>query len=672
MPGILPSWPDVARPRNEPRSGSLDQARRPTATTLPGGVSVTYRRDGADPEHPTRKGRLRTMNSAGSTAGTAPFTVSYTYADEVECPEPDPEEADPEPCPIGPPGQLSTLSRGGLATRLAWDGFALVGETMAAPPQSGLVGTSHSVTLNADLNVQADQITVGESELVAGFGYDADGLLTCVAQGPGCSSASGVAYGFDSGSTDGAPSGHGLLEATASGQVQEAFTYNSFGELATHEVSASGMPLWSVTYGDEEHPRDQLGRVVTLQKTRDDITTTVQYGYDAKGQLVTVAPSEGIPQTYRYDANGNRICMFEAPATECEEEALYDAQDRLRSYEGIEYSYTDRGTLFQRDDGATLETFTYDALGNLTRVERNTEATIDYVIDARGRRAAKKVASSVDKQYVWSDQLRIAAELNGSGEVVSRFIYSHSPNSPALVVRKTASQADRVYRVITDQLGSPVYVVNIANPSDVWLDASYDAWGNVTSFQLDGVDQGTDTSAWPIPHGFAGGLFDSDTGLVRFGARDYDPRIGRWTAKDPILFEGGQANLYVYAHNDPMSYVDPEGEIAWFVVIGAALLLGSDAVLTDPGEIAQMEGQAQLGGTLLGMHPGAGASRFAAEGRELTFGRNWRFAPFENRTGNPYGRWPHYHRRGTGEGQGIGRHRPWETKRPDKNFCDRF
>ena len=34
--------------------------------------------------------------------------------------------------------------------------------------------------------------------------------------------------------------------------------------------------------------------------------------------------------------------------------------------------------------------------------------------------------------------------------------------------------------------------------------------------------------------GFAGGIYDPDTELVRFGARDYDPRVGRWTTKDPI------------------------------------------------------------------------------------------------------------------------------------------
>jgi RHS repeat-associated protein len=64
----------------------------------------------------------------------------------------------------------------------------------------------------------------------------------------------------------------------------------------------------------------------------------------------------------------------------------------------------------------------------------------------------------------------------------------------------------------------------------------YDAFGRVL----------LDTNPGFQPFGFAGGLYDADTGLVRFGARDYDPEIGRWTAKDPILFGGGQGNVYVY------------------------------------------------------------------------------------------------------------------------------
>jgi RHS repeat-associated protein len=61
------------------------------------------------------------------------------------------------------------------------------------------------------------------------------------------------------------------------------------------------------------------------------------------------------------------------------------------------------------------------------------------------------------------------------------------------------------------------------------------------------------------PFGFAGGLYDEATKLVRFGARDYDAETGRWTAKDPIGFGGGDASLYAYVGNDPLSFVDPQG-----------------------------------------------------------------------------------------------------------------
>ncbi|MBI5184210.1 MAG: RHS repeat-associated core domain-containing protein [Nitrospinae bacterium] len=84
------------------------------------------------------------------------------------------------------------------------------------------------------------------------------------------------------------------------------------------------------------------------------------------------------------------------------------------------------------------------------------------------------------------------------------------------------------YRIITDRLGSPRLVVNVADGS-VAQRLDYDEFGNVLQ----------DTQPGFQPFGFAGGLCDRDTGLVHYVAREFDTKAGRWMSRDPILFAGG-------------------------------------------------------------------------------------------------------------------------------------
>lgn len=61
---------------------------------------------------------------------------------------------------------------------------------------------------------------------------------------------------------------------------------------------------------------------------------------------------------------------------------------------------------------------------------------------------------------------------------------------------------------------------------------------------------------------------------VYTSVRNYDPEIGRWTSKDPILFRGGDTNLFGYVANDPINFVDPRG--LWAFQVGGSIggLLG--------------------------------------------------------------------------------------------------
>jgi RHS repeat-associated protein len=104
------------------------------------------------------------------------------------------------------------------------------------------------------------------------------------------------------------------------------------------------------------------------------------------------------------------------------------------------------------------------------------------------------------------------------------------------------------YYLSYDQVGSLRAVVDSSGA--VVRRVDHDSFGNIVN----------DTNpTFGVPFGFAGGLHDRNTGLVRFGFRDYDPDTGRWTAKDPILFKGRDTNVYGYVLNDPLNGIDPDG-----------------------------------------------------------------------------------------------------------------
>jgi RHS repeat-associated protein len=112
-------------------------------------------------------------------------------------------------------------------------------------------------------------------------------------------------------------------------------------------------------------------------------------------------------------------------------------------------------------------------------------------------------------------------------------------------------KAGSTYRIISDHLGSPRLVVDTAT-GQVAQRMDYDEFGNVLSDSNPGFQ----------PFGFAGGLYDRDTGLVRLGDRDYDPRTGRWTTMERAGFLTGSLNRYAYVKADPVNWYDPSGKLA--------------------------------------------------------------------------------------------------------------
>ena len=443
-------------------------------------------------------------------------------------------------------GQLVRATRtNGAAVAYGYDG-ALLRRTTWSGALSGEVRYRY----DSDFRVAAQ--VVGTDSV--SFRYDSDGLLT---------GAGALTLTRD-------PQ-NGLLTGTTLGSLTTSQGYTGYGERKGITAAFGGAPLFQTLY-----TRDDAGRIRTLTETLGGQTRTFEYGYDGAGRLHEVKQDGAVAAVYEYDDNGNRKRVTTTAGVV---EAGTDTQDRLVSYGDATYGYTLAGELEYRAVGSDTTRYRYDALGNLLEVALPGGSRVEYVIDAENRRIGRKVDGRVVQGFLWEGALRPVAELDSAGAVVARFVYGERPNVPEYMTK-----GGRTYRLVLDHLGSVRLVVDAAT-GEVAQRIDYDAYGQVLQDSRPGFQ----------PFGYAGGLYDERTGLVRFGGRDYDPRNGRWTGKDRILFDGGDANLYGYTLNDPVNGVDPAGT---FTMAEAAASFSIGASLG--GLNALVSGNTSVKGVLIG------------------------------------------------------------------------
>jgi RHS repeat-associated protein len=407
-------------------------------------------------------------------------------------------------------GLLTTVTTStGAEIRYAFEGFLHERTSIEGPFRS-------DVSAEFDANFRRETLVVKGGEPVS-FSYDQDGLLT----GAGPLAIERNHRGE-------------VTRLTADGASLD-YDYDAGGRISKQRARFGSRALMQV-----EYEWDRSDRLSARSEAIGRAANRASFSYDATGRL-TAEEIEGRKIVYGYDLNGNRISRRDR---EHEVASYYDDQDRLLSAGSSEFAYDGAGRLSSRKaEAGGTSTYRFDPLGALEQVVLSDGRIIDYVNDGYGRRIQKKVEGRATGGLIYHGGDHPVAEVDAQGQLLSTFLYGQGRHVPDAMIRDGTT-----FLLVTDVVGS-VRLVLDAGSGEVVQTITYDGFGRVLADSRPGFQ----------PFGFAGGLYDPDTGLVRFGRREYDPDAGRWTAKDPLLFWGGDTNLYAYAGNAPTFVNDPTG-----------------------------------------------------------------------------------------------------------------
>jgi RHS repeat-associated protein len=418
-------------------------------------------------------------------------------------------------------GLLDELSSPDVTTTLDHDSFLITQTTHS------FLGASATVTRQFNDDFWVTRRTVSGTDAIERE-FDRDGLLTRA--GP-------IDLTYESASPG--------LSTTAVGQVVSDRSHNTFGGLHNEQFTADGQTLFDYTL-----EYDDIGRVVGKTEIIDGVTSESTYARDQASRITEVKVDGTTVETYAYDGRENLLEVNGRVAS-------YADDDTVESVGGRTYTFDEAGFLDDWEQSGQTTQFRFDARGQLREAVLGGDA-IAYKYDSLGRRVARTVNGSLDRGWVYDDSNHPVARLDANGDVMERYIYATRQYVPDLIVR-----GSETYRLITDHVGSVRMVVDVSDGTIVQR-LDYEVFGRITS----------DTNPGFQPFGFAGGIHDPTTGLVRFGQRDYDPFSAAWTSPDPRGFGGGSINLYAYAHNDPVQFVDPNGKIPLIIPVIIVLAAG--------------------------------------------------------------------------------------------------
>jgi RHS repeat-associated protein len=401
-------------------------------------------------------------------------------------------------------------------------------------------------------------------------------------------------------------------------------------EILLNRITAT-KPNGQIIY-EQSYSFDNSGNISNTTHTDyfnygSDVTR--EYKYTQNDELEEVVINSNIAYTYNYDQNGNHLRYETAnnknlSFNNVEIDANADRITKKTMNDGryLQLEYDAEGNVkskYRKDScGNTVETvrYSYNYQGQLEQVQEDNEPRAKYFYNHKGERVYSWLDNyneKIEKYYYWDQSGRIIGEgqvhfqirpeQNCQKEHIVRYIYSG--NEKLAMARPDWNGNETIYYFINNAQGTPILIVdeNGVPASKI----NMDEWGNLGTRRIGSSNE----------INFTGKKLDKDTNLYYFNQRYYDPEIGRFLTPDPA---GQNLNPYIYCANNPLSYVDPDGEWIWLVGMAIGAYAGGNGK-----DLSKASTWVDIAfGAAIGAGLGAGAD-FLVAATEYG-GASWKFA----------------------------------------------
>jgi len=339
------------------------------------------------------------------------------------------------------------------------------------------------------------------------------------------------------------------------------YTYDSNKEIFVTAIvlkDPQGNPIHTQTYG-----YDEWGLLTTNQSDAlfiDDQMLERLYGYNTKDELMSVHLNGAFDYyAYEYDVNHNRTTFqnpFESTAsTNFISDPISDQILERRYPRGhMTFAYDAEGNVTNKQiyvQGEAVPVawfdYAYNYQGALVEVKAQGETIAVYQYDSSRQRIYSNV-QGVEKIYHWNSVGQMIGEGTPQEDFTIRYIYNG--NEKIAMIRLDEMGKEQIYYFVNNLQGTPILILD--DEGEIVQRIQMDAYGNVERM----------AGMFSEEINFTGKQYDPVTRLYYFYQRYYDPDLGRFISHDPVA---QVLNLYLYAGNNPLKYVDPNGKFWWIV-----------------------------------------------------------------------------------------------------------